>query len=328
MSGVSPAPALAAELTYPNGIRTIIAAAHAAAQNGRMDEAVRWFDLCRTLLTTIAPAAAVEKRITANLQGRRREAIKFQQTIMDHAASDSETRVAIFADSLALPRPEEMERFPENIESVYPGIITARLQATPTLKGASVWAHCERYLTTDGVIAVLSEYPDSVRDAHVLVHVGLNDYAIRMYMDNQRLALGLLAEDLQKEILAFSSKYRKALIEAFPNFSFVPIQRYSTNLHKIAELTRSANAQSLTFTTTIVVPEKFWPGTPGICRNFTTYNLEAMNVAHQVDAKILDVDRLMWGKGVATSLNADGMHLSPVGHELLATSWLKSIFNI
>lgn len=328
MNEISSKLASPAKLAYPDGIRTVIASAHTAAEEGRMPEGVRWFDLCRTLLTTLAPAAAVNKRVTANKQGRLREAVKFRQALLDRAASNPKTRVAIFADSLALPRPEEIDAFPENIASFYPGIINARLQAAPALEGASVWAHCQRYLTTDDVLEVLAEHPDSVRDAHVLVHVGLNDCAVRMYMDDQRIALGLLAEETQKEILAFSSKYRSALIEAFPNFSFVPIRKYSTNLHRIAEITRAANSRSLTFTTTIVVPEKFWPATPGTCRNFTTYNMETMNVAHQVGAKVLDVDRLMWGNDVGASLNKDGMHLSSIGHELLATSWLKSTFKI
>lgn len=317
-----------AELAYPDGIATAIASAHAAAKHGRMDEAVRWFDLCRTLLTTLSPAAALKKRVEANAQGRRREADKYHKAIIDRAPSDPGTRVAIFADSLALPRPEEMDAFPGNLETTYPGIINARLQAAPAIKGASVWAHCERYFTTNDMIRLLVEHPESVRDAHVLVHLGLNDCAIRMYMDDQRIAVGLLPDDIANEVLAFSSKYRKALIEAFPHFSYVPIQNFTANLHRIAQITKSLNAQSLTFSTAIVVPEKFWSATPGICRNFTTYNLETMNVAHQVGAKVLDVDRLMWGRDVEISLNKDGMHLSPVGHELLASSWLKSTFNI
>ncbi|MXN48874.1 hypothetical protein GR138_27110 [Shinella kummerowiae] len=328
MNEASPILASAAELSFPDGVGTVIAAAHAAAGKGRMDEAVRWFDLCRKLLTTIAPAAALKKRIVANEQGRRREAIKFHKAIMDRGARDAGTRVAIFADSLALPRPEEMDAFPGNLEQTYPGIINARLQAAPTLQGASVWAHCERYFTTDNLVGLLSEYPESVRDAHVLVHLGLNDCAIRMYMDEQRLAVGLLPDDISKEVLAFSNKYRSALVEAFPNFSYVPIQKFTANLHQIAQITRSANAKSLTFTTTIVVPERFWPATPGICQNFTAYNLETMNVANQVGARVLDVDRLMWGRSTGATLNKDGMHLSPVGHELLATSWLKSTFKI
>ncbi|MBW8321119.1 MAG: SGNH/GDSL hydrolase family protein [Arenimonas sp.] len=321
-------PMQVAELAFPDAIGTTIASAHDAAKKGRMDEAVRWFDLCRTLLTTLSPAAALKKRVDANAQGRRREADKFHKAIMDRAASDPGTRVAIFADSLALPRPEEMDAFPGNLESTYPGIINARLQAAPAIKGASVWAHCERYFTTNDLIKLLIEHPESVRDAHVLVHLGLNDCAIRMYMDDQRIAVGLLPDDIANEVLAFSSKYRKALVEAFPYFSYVPIQSFTANLHRIAQMTKSLNARSLTFSTAIVVPEKFWPATPGICRNFTTYNLETMNVAHQVGAKVLDVDRLMWGRDVEISLNKDGMHLSPIGHELLASYWLKSTFNI
>jgi GDSL-like Lipase/Acylhydrolase family len=318
----------AVDLIFPDGIGTVIAAAHAAAKKGKMDEAVRWFDVCRTLLTTMPPAATLKKRLDANAAGRRREADKFRKAIMDQAARKPETRVAIFSDSLALPRPEEMDAFPGNLESTYPGIINARLQAAPTIKHTSVWAHCERYFTTDDLIRLLDEHPESIKDAHILVHLGLNDCAIRMFMDDQRLAVALLPDDMANEVLAFSRIYRRALIEAFPHFSYVPIQKYNANLHRIAQMAKSSNARSLTFSTTIVVPEKFWPSTPWICRNQTTYNLETMNVARQVGANVLDVDRLMWGRGVEVSLNSDGMHLSPIGHELLASSWLKSTFNI
>ncbi|MCO6179006.1 GDSL-type esterase/lipase family protein [Ciceribacter sp. RN22] len=314
------------DMGHPDSIDFAIDAAKAAAEAGALDEAVRWFDLCRTLLTTSAPAVKLKLRLDANMQSIAEEAERCHEALLKRSAThDATTRMVIIGDSLALPRPEEMESFPACLDQAYPGIVLNRLQVPEENKKASVWAHCQRYFTTNDAVELLQANSDVLADAHVLLHLGLNDAALRMFMENQRLAIALLPPPISDKILAFSRQYRREIINAFPGFCYVPVAQYRANLHRIASIAYDAGAASLTFTTVIVVPWKFWPATPGVCHNFTTYNLAIMDVAAEVGANVLDVDRLMWQNNVARTLNKDGMHLSPVGHELLADAWIKQV---
>lgn len=313
-----------ADLQYPDTIALAIDAAHAAAKKDDLDEAVRWFDLCRTLLIRCTPTVALKRRIDANLKSISDEAERSRNALIEKGSKTPTTRVAILGDSLALPRVDEKDNFPHSLDGTYPGLILSKLQGEAANK-VQVWTHCQRYFTTQDAVMLLEQNPDVLSGAHVIIHLGLNDCAVRMFMDNQRLAIGLLPSEISEKILSFSRTYRAALIQAFPGFSYVPVDQYRANLHRIASIAQDAGAASLTFTTVIVVPWKFWPATPGVCHNFTTYNLAMMDTASQVGANVLDVDRLMWQNNVVRTLNKDGMHLSPIGHELLADAWIKQV---
>lgn len=314
-----------ADLGHPDAIEFAIDAANAAATKGEIDEAVRWFDLCRTLLTSSTPAVKLKLRIDSNMQTICDETKRCHEALLKRSATDADTRMVIIGDSLALPRPEEMQNFPACLDQAYPAMVLNRLQSPEDDRKVSVWAHCQRYFSTSDAVELLEANPDILTGAHVLLHLGLNDAALRMFMENQRLAIALLPPAISDKVLSFSRHYRKEIIKAFPGFCYVPVPQYRANLHRIASIAQDAGAASLTFTTVIVVPWKFWPATPGVCHNFTTYNLAMMDAASQVGAHVLDVDRLMWQNNVVRTLNKDGMHLSPVGHDLLADAWIKQV---
>lgn len=316
------------DLKFPADIGYAIDAAHAAAQKGDIDVGVRWFDLCRTLLLSSSPTVPLKRRIDANWKSISGEAERCRDALQKKASQPAKTRIVVLGDSLALPRPEEKENFPASLDNTYPSIILSRVQSAGDLGGGQIWTHCQRYFTTQNAVDLLEQNQDVLAGAHVIFHLGLNDCAVRMFMDDQRLAIGLLPPEIEAKILGFSRTYRAALIRSFPGFSYVPVQQYRANLHRIAAMAKDAGAESLTFTSVVVVPWKFWPGTPGICHNFTTYNLAMMDVAAQVGANVLDIDRLMWQNNVETTLLKDGMHLSPVGHRHVADAWMKMIFNI
>ncbi len=307
-------------------IAETIAAADAAAKAKDMAKAVELFDLCRTQLSTLTPQEELGRHVRANLGGARREALKIRAALLEKADPEAATRIAIFGDSLGLPRPEEMADFDKAISEAYSGRILERLKGVEMLGGVEVYSHCQRYFSTDDLVEMLHEQPGTLRDSHVLVHLGLNDCAVRMFMTDQRLALALLPQKTSAEILAFSRRHRHALVQAFPDFCYVPLPKFEENLRRIVEIAEEEKARSLTFCTMVVVPLKFWQGTPDICWNFTRYNLTVMTVAKEAGARMLDVDRIIWQHDNLQALNKDGMHLSPFGHELLASTWIKNMF--
>ncbi len=316
------------EMPFADLIAWVIGQAHEAGRRGRREEAVEWFSLCRTLLTTRSAPAALAKKVDAEFDAARADADRVRAALMARASPEAATRVSVIGDSLGLPRPEEMADLPTALDATYSARILARLQAAPALGGAAVDAHCQRFFTTDDAVDLMLERPEAIEGAHVLVHLGLNDCAVRMFLTDQRLACALLPKAVSDEVVGFARTYRADIVRAFPAHQYVPLDRLRANLHRMAELTRQSGGLSLTVATVIVVPMKFWHGTPDICRNFTAYNHAIMEEAARSGARVLDVDRLMWQHGNAATLNKDGMHLSARGHALLADFYVKAVFNV
>lgn len=313
--------------TYPDTIIEMIANAHHAAEQGDMQTAVRWFDLCRTKVMTLTPQKDLRARIDADTNTHATEAEKVRADYLKQAPFRAKTKIAIFSDSLGLPRPNEYAPDPQAIDKAYPGVIRARIEAS-ALGSPRVDSYAQRFLTTDGLVDMLPTRGKSLNDAHVLVHLGLNDCVARIFMTDQRLGMDLLPKETTASMVDFARKYRVPLILAYPEYKYVPLPRFVANLHKIAAICRAEGALSLTFSTITVVPLKFWHATPHQCRNFTAYNLAIMDAAAETDAKVLDVDRLMWSGDPAKTLNPDGMHLSHHGHTVLADAYVKMALNI
>lgn len=312
-----------AQAAFAAEIAAEIGAASAAAEAGRMTEAMRRFDLCRALLTELAPQPALRRRIDAENAGLRAEATRFAALLRARAAPRPERRAMIVADSLGLPRPEEKAALETAAAGVYAGLLHDALAARGP---AAVDAHCQRFFTTDDALALVASDPGRFADAHLFVHLGLNDCAVRMFLPSQRLAVGLLPPETAAAVVGFARTWREAIIDAYPNHQYVPLDRFGRNLAAIAAEARRAGAASVAFATILTPPLKFWRRTPQVCRRFTAYNLRLMDIAAEVGALVVDVDRLFWHDGVGRLAAPDGMHLSPDGHRALARAFAVGRF--
>jgi len=314
----------AAQTTFVAEIAAVIAAAGAAAEAGRMTEAMRRFDLCRALLVERAPQPALRRRIEAENASLEAEAARFAALMRARAAPLPERRVMIVADSLGLPRPEEAD-FEAAVGGVYASLIHDALAARGS---AAVDAHCQRFFTTDDALALVEADPGRIAGAHLLVHLGLNDCAVRMFMPAQRLAVGLLPPDTAAAVVGFARTRRAEIVAAYPNHQYVPLDHFARNLAAIASQARRAGAASVTFATILTPPLKFWRRTPQVCRRFTAYNLCIMDVAAETGALVIDLDRLLWHDGVGRLAGPDGMHFSPAGHQAAARAFAVGRFGL
>jgi lysophospholipase L1-like esterase len=61
-----------------------------------------------------------------------------------------------------------------------------------------------------------------------------------------------------------------------------------------------------------------WAGNPSNSENLTRHNLELMQAADKDDARLFDIDRLIWAAGTDTHVTSDGIHLTAKGHRLFA----------
>lgn len=291
-------------------IREEIAKAYALAADQKPRLAVRSFARSRELVLEVIPTAEINSAVAREHANYKKEREVYRRLLRNrHTEGD---KIVLFGDSLGLARPEEKTGVTLGCNLTYPWFITS---ARPPHQVDSV---CQRFFTTDFVLAELEADPDLGRDASVIIHVGLNDCATRMFLERERIALALIPEDLRMQIVGFSQKHRRDIINYLPPHQYVPPARFRANLTKIAVILQERQARKIILTTIILPPAKSWPGTPGINRNFAAYNLEIMDAVQRHDLTLFDFDRHVWQAMHQDVLVEDGMHLSTAGHTLFA----------
>jgi lysophospholipase L1-like esterase len=291
-------------------IRNEIERAFALAEAGRAHSSLQSFVLARNMITELADQKALQNVIARDIAGCKRERESFRQMLI--GTSGNADTLVIFGDSLGLPRPDEKVGPTLGGASTYPWLISA---AQPTRKIDSI---CQRYFTTEGILTALQAEPLLGEQSDILIHVGLNDCSKRMFLHGQRLSMNLLPEDLRARIVGFSQKYRARIITNLPPSHYVPPDAFRTNLDRIVATLKSRKARKVVLATIILPPSKFWNGTPNMNFNFAAYNHDIMTAAHRHKVLLLDMDRYVWQDLPSAPLLGDGMHLSLLGHKLMA----------
>lgn len=284
--------------------------AHDFAQTGRTELAVAAFDQARRMTVALCDPDWLARRIADDRQQMRAEREAFRKRFAT-GPNGSGRPLLIFADSLGLPRPERGVT-EDSVKETYAwwlgeGAFDRRV--TPI---------CQRFFTTADVLSELLADESFGRDGDTLIHVGLNDCAARMFLPEERLALGFFDEPIQKSLVGFARIYRREILKLTPTRHYVGIDDFRANLAAIGRILASRGNGRVIFATIILPPEKFWPASPGINRNFGRYNMAIMEVAHATGAEVFDADRVIWEAFARSPLLGDGMHLSGYGHQLFA----------
>lgn len=283
--------------------------AESLAQAGALRPAVQAFALARALVVDLPEPGVLAAIVARNEKVYREERERHRRAIA--ARRSSGRGLVIFADSLGLPRPVPRGAAPQE-DRVYPELIA------DALPDRSISSLCQRFFTTDHVRQELEADPTLGAEGDVLIHVGLNDCANRMFLEQERLALDLLSLELNQRVVEFSRRYRRAILTDLPARHYVAPERFSANLHAILALLRARKAGRVVLATIILPPVRSWPGTPFINLNFASYNLRIMEAARTNGALLFDVDRHIWQAQHLDALLADGMHLASEGHRLFA----------
>ena len=313
-----------AEGAHSPGILILMERAMTRAKQNQFTEALELFTLARSCLTARLEPTRLSTAI-ANTHGKlKAECDEFARKIAARSPGTGRS-VFVFSDSLGLPRPESASLADRGIPETY----AYRIQELGMEKGLAtpikIVAACQRYFTTDDVVSRLSQIRLSLKSGFVLVHVGLNDCASRIFSEAERLAMVYVDDATKNLLLEFARVYRRPIIHRNPEYSYVPIERFVENLEKIVKISRSHGAQHVTFANIIQPGLKSETHTPHLRWNFTRYNAAIYDVAKRLSANVIDADRLCWSQGLDQTLNPDGIHLSSVGHAMLANRYVKLI---
>jgi len=281
------------------------------AERGAEDTAALAFAQARTMVVSLAEPAAREHVVGNNVTALGREREQYRERIA--GKRDGARRLLILGDSLGLPRPDDKGGSDKGAERTYPMLLLDRLPQH------GVDSICQRFFTTRDIVDLLHADPELGVESDVVLHIGLNDCANRMFLQSERLALDLLPAETKDRIVGFAQKHRRLLLAELPSHHYVTPEVFTANLSAILELLTQRRARRVVVTTIILPPIRVWPATPGIQRNFGRYNQMLMDIAHAHPSAVLfDLDRHVWARQHEGVLLPDGMHLSLAGHELFA----------
>jgi len=186
------------------------------------------------------------------------------------------------------------------------------------------WA--QRFLTTQKLLDNWKLITQDLKDKHLIVHLGLNDSAERIFLEEQRLALVTYSKDTQDAIVKYGKKYRKEIISKQKDHSYVPFDIFKGNLIEIIKRSKEEGVTSLTFINIIAFPVSHEEDTPGSLANTKRFNKLFSDVQKEYPhINIVDLDKLVKENGFKNCMLEDNMHLSHQGHNLLANSIMSTI---
>lgn len=290
--------------------RTEIQRAYSFMEEGKHQAGMQAFALARTLVVELADPERLSEVLANDERTHVTEREYYRELILDQANPAENPSILILSDSLGLPsRKAEPNK---GVEMMYPWLLS---------KGAGKYrvnAMCQRYMTSRTALNLIKAQPGLAKTDRAILHFGINDRAIRMFMADERLALSLLPDDLSKLFIEFVRKYRRPILKHLPWRQYVEQKEFRQNVEEIIILLRSAGVKRIVISTILFTLPGMWAGNPANSENLTRHNLELIQAAAKSDARLFDFDRLIWAAGIDSHVTTDGIHLTAAGHRLFA----------
>lgn len=306
-------------------IRKYIKSSFEYAEKEEFDLAIEHFNVVRLLLrTSVVKENTSQKILDSHTKIFKNEAQVFNKSILQNGPASALQKVVIVGDSLQLPRPEEKKLSDGGIRFSTSFMLQKALKEQGVICSVNTWG--QRYLTTTALLKNWCEIvPDNLENSHFILHLGLNDYVERIFLEEERLAMNLYPENLRKEIVNFARKYRIDIIHRQLSYSYVPFDVFKKNMVSIIGKLQNLKAKSINIVNIIAFPPNTWNTTPRCMWNTTRFNMYLYQLAEEYDLQIIDLDRQIWFAGINDHLLPDKMHLSPKGHKILSDEILKVI---
>jgi len=221
------------------------------------------------------------------------------------------TRIVILGDSLGLPRPKL------KYEMTYPVILQNLIE-----KEFEVISR-HRGLN-DSEMQTISKWADiKCFEPNILViHLGIVDYAPRLFSRSQELFLRRHPSFLTEKIISFKSRNRLFFTKYFPKV-YVKPKKYEENIVNLIEYALEQNIKKIILINIVKVSEQNKLKSYNFENNITTYNDTLSQVSKDYNIPLID----MYNVEEKILLN-DGIHLNKHGNEILASKLNDIIFMI
>ena len=233
-------------------------------------------------------------------------------------------KVAVLADSLALPRSPEMGYV--RYEDTYPVLLNIRLRALFRDQDILLIERGQRARTIGKVLDDWQEIVDWRLPQFVVVQVGVVDCAPRVFTPSQRSWIErAVPARIRNRILSLIKRYRQNIISQAAPKVYTPIADFAAGITEVIARARNAGVSRLFFVNILTPSADFERRSPGFTDNVRAYNAILVDRAVGSDVELIDFDELVAKHGGVDALSVDGMHPNAKGHLILANTLMDRI---
>ncbi len=235
-------------------------------------------------------------------------------------------KIAILADSLALPRPEGEGNI--SYESTYPYLLIDSLRRQFGAQAPLIIEGGRRRRTIEYVLDDWQELVELRGADVVIVHVGIVDCAPRVFLRREASAVARVRPvKLRDFIFSFVHKHRRRIVTLRKKV-YVPADRFRRHVRETIGRARRDGLKSLVFVNIITPPVEMEERSPGFQRNVAIYNRVLEEEANEPWIHLIDMNGLVEKEGGVEKLLFDGIHINEAGHELLARELETHILSV
>lgn len=290
-------------------------------KNSSLSEAISiFFEIRKKLLKT----PNIDNIYQAETSLWEKEAKIFKRHIQK-LQSKNNNEIILIGDSLHLPRPSSSTKLEYGIKSttsyIFNNIPNNPLQLSP-------WA--QRYLTSEKILNNWSRIMENIEEKHLIIHIGVNDSAERIFLEKQRLALNAYSNKTKDSIINFAKKYKNSIMQNQTNHTYVSYDNFTKNIRQITQMAIDSRVKSLTFINIISLPYSYEKSSIYTQRNTERYNNVLIKLPKQFpdfNIRIIDLDKMIH-QDFTKYMDTDMIHLNKHGHIYLANEISKNILEI
>ena len=225
-------------------------------------------------------------------------------------------RILIIGDSLTF--------YPLNIRENTYGLILKKYFKSKENVEVFIISHADNHTRAQSTFTRLIYNVNQFKPNIVVVHLGINDCAPRLFMEFDELFIRSLPIFLKMRIIGFMSKYRGFFTKKFPKVH-VKINDFQRNYQKILANIKKLKASPIIIN--IAKPaERHITRSYNLLNNVKSYNKILSNLAEKNQCKLIDLYTLLESEPQLRS--DDGIHLSKHGHKRVAKILEKEIESI
>lgn len=233
-------------------------------------------------------------------------------------------KIAIVADSLALPRPAEagLVRY----EETYPVLLRRMLSSVVSDREILIAECGQRFRTMSSVLQDWTEIVDYRQPHFAVVHVGIVDCAPRIFSASERTKLERLRPALLRRIvLSAIRRLRPLLISVRKQRVYTSLPDFEAACRAVLKRADQSGVRNVIMVNILQPTAELESRSPGYIANYETYNALLRKVCGDHGTSLLDYDRLVQQAGGTATMTVDGMHPNPAGHHLLAQAICETI---
>ena len=182
--------------------------------------------------------------------------------------------------------------------------------------GWNVTPVARRFSTSADYAGDLARVP--LKDAVVLLHRGVNDYAPRVFEEAERRVVAGLPSALRVTLIRFVTQFRAQLTEASPLHAYVDLEAWRANLEGAMAVARAGGARAIVVVNIMRYPDRMnRPDPRSDTQRIDRFNAVLADVCERTGAFLVDMD----GANVRSDYQlvlSDYIHLNEAGHQFLA----------